>query len=61
MAVLDLGTNTFHLHIANVGETGFETVFKLQIPVKLGEGGINHLQNQLKSRLYALPPRASEW
>ncbi len=41
MAVLDLGTNTFHLHIANVGETGFETVFKLQIPVKLGEGGIN--------------------
>lgn len=41
MAVLDLGTNTFHLHIAHVKETDFETVFKMQIPVKLGEGGIN--------------------
>lgn len=41
MAVLDLGTNTFHLHIAYVKETDFETVFKMQIPVKLGEGGIN--------------------
>ncbi len=42
-AVIDLGTNTFHLLLAKVvGNNEVEEVFKLQIPVKLGEGGINN-------------------
>lgn len=40
-AVIDLGTNTFHLLIANIESGKPEIVFKKQIPVKLGEGGIN--------------------
>lgn len=42
-AVIDLGTNTFHLLLAKVvGTKEVQEVFKLQIPVKLGEGGINN-------------------
>ncbi len=42
-AVIDLGTNTFHLLLAKViGNNEVEEVYKLQIPVKLGEGGINN-------------------
>ncbi|TWR29040.1 exopolyphosphatase [Mucilaginibacter pallidiroseus] len=41
VAVMDLGTNTFHLLIAeNIADT-FNEIFKLTEPVKLGEGGIN--------------------
>ena len=40
-AVIDLGTNTFHLLIAeSFGET-FEILYKTNVPVKLGEGRIN--------------------
>jgi exopolyphosphatase / guanosine-5'-triphosphate,3'-diphosphate pyrophosphatase len=40
-AVMDLGTNTFHLLIAE-GEIGnFKTIVHQHIAVKLGEGGIN--------------------
>jgi exopolyphosphatase/guanosine-5'-triphosphate,3'-diphosphate pyrophosphatase len=35
------GTNTFHLLIANIEEDSIQRVAKQQIPVKLGEGGIN--------------------
>jgi exopolyphosphatase/guanosine-5'-triphosphate,3'-diphosphate pyrophosphatase len=43
LAVIDLGTNTFHLLIAKVTDTNkVKELFKLQIPVKLGEGGINN-------------------
>ncbi len=43
LAVIDLGTNTFHLLLAKVkGTNEVEELFKLQIPVKLGEGGINN-------------------
>ncbi len=39
-AVIDLGTNTFHLLIAEVAEGSFSILHKEQIAVKLGEGGI---------------------
>ncbi len=42
-AVIDLGTNTFHLLLAKVvGDNEVQEVFKLKLPVKLGQGGINN-------------------
>ncbi|MCF8425811.1 MAG: exopolyphosphatase [Bacteroidia bacterium] len=41
-AVLDLGTNTFHLLIAELSEHGFREILQKQIPVKIGAGGINN-------------------
>ncbi len=41
VAVIDCGTNTFNLLIADIGERGFKKVFSSKIPVKLGEHGIN--------------------
>lgn len=40
-AVIDLGTNTFHLLIGSFGLNQIEESFQLQIPVKIGQGGIN--------------------
>src|ERR1700709_2739936 len=40
-AVMDLGTNTFHLLIAEGDITDFKEVVHQHIAVKLGEGGIN--------------------
>jgi exopolyphosphatase/guanosine-5'-triphosphate,3'-diphosphate pyrophosphatase len=40
-AVMDLGTNIFHLLIAEGGIDDFREIVHEQIPVKLGEGGIN--------------------
>ncbi len=40
-AVIDLGTNTFHLLVADIADSRFHVVFRRQIPVKLGEGGIH--------------------
>ena len=41
VAILDLGTNTFHLLIADVKRNGsWEKVLKERITVKLGQGGI---------------------
>lgn len=40
-AIIDLGTNTFHLLIAEVKQGNINEYFKLQVPVKLGKGGIN--------------------
>ena len=42
VAILDLGTNTFHLLIAEVGEEGFSIIYKEKIAVKIGKGGINN-------------------
>ena len=36
-AIIDLGTNTFHLLIVE----GSETLFKSSIPAKIGMGGIS--------------------
>lgn len=41
LAVIDLGTNTFNLLIADVNEDKITRIFSEEIPVKLGEGGIN--------------------
>jgi exopolyphosphatase/guanosine-5'-triphosphate,3'-diphosphate pyrophosphatase len=42
VAVLDLGTNTFNLVVAEKnGGTSFHIVHSSKLPVKLGEGGIN--------------------
>jgi len=41
IAILDLGTNTFHLLIAEVDGAKFKTIFKTKIAVKLGEGAIH--------------------
>jgi exopolyphosphatase/guanosine-5'-triphosphate,3'-diphosphate pyrophosphatase len=43
VAVLDLGTNTFNLVIAEKnGKNPFQILHSSKLPVKLGEGGINH-------------------
>ncbi len=49
IAILDLGTNTFHLLIAEVNGAKFKTVFKTKIAVKLGEGAIH------KNRIAKVP------
>jgi exopolyphosphatase/guanosine-5'-triphosphate,3'-diphosphate pyrophosphatase len=41
IAVIDLGTNTFHLLIAEAKGTQLEILYKTNVPVKLGEGRIN--------------------
>ena len=41
VAVLDLGTNTFHLLIAELTNHGFREILRAEEAVKLGEGGIN--------------------
>lgn len=42
IAILDLGTNTFNIFIAEVfPDKTFRKLYKSKIPVKLGEGGIN--------------------
>jgi exopolyphosphatase / guanosine-5'-triphosphate,3'-diphosphate pyrophosphatase len=40
-AIIDMGTNTFHLLLVNVKESGFETIYKEKVAVKIGQGGIN--------------------
>ena len=42
LAVIDLGTNTFHLLVAEVGQTSMEILHKEKQSVKIGEGGISH-------------------
>ena len=44
-AVIDMGTNTFHLLLVELNGVVFKTIYKEKIPVKLGQGGIS--QNQL--------------
>lgn len=49
--IIDCGTNTFHLLIADfISEEKFEIIYKLNLPVKLGEGGIN--KNTIKHAAY---------
>ncbi|PZX53368.1 Ppx/GppA phosphatase family protein [Algoriphagus chordae] len=44
-AVIDMGTNTFHLLLVEIDGVNFNTIYKEKTPVKLGKGGIN--QNTL--------------
>jgi exopolyphosphatase/guanosine-5'-triphosphate,3'-diphosphate pyrophosphatase len=41
IAILDLGTNTFHLLIAVIHDEKFKIIRREKFAVKLGEGGIN--------------------
>ncbi|MCA6364596.1 MAG: phosphatase [Bacteroidetes bacterium] len=42
VAVIDLGTNTFNLLVADTGAgNAFSIIYNEKVPVKLGEGGIN--------------------
>lgn len=42
IAVIDCGTNTFNLLIADVTTTGTEIIFSTKIPVRIGKGGLNN-------------------
>jgi exopolyphosphatase/guanosine-5'-triphosphate,3'-diphosphate pyrophosphatase len=44
-AVIDMGTNTFHLLLVELLGSDFRTIYKEKIAVKLGQGGIT--QNQI--------------
>jgi len=40
-AVIDMGTNTFHLLLVEINGVNFKTIYKEKVPVKIGQGGIN--------------------
>ena len=42
VAVIDMGTNTFHLIIVEVEKDDFKIVYREKTAVKIGEKGINH-------------------
>ncbi len=42
VAIIDLGTNTFHLLIAEWNGGQYQITFRQRLPVKIGMGGINH-------------------
>ncbi|GGF20167.1 Ppx/GppA phosphatase family protein [Echinicola rosea] len=51
-AIIDMGTNTFHLILVNLKEEGFDILFKEKVPVKLGQKGIskNEIHPDAKKR-----------
>lgn len=55
IAVIDLGTNTFHLLLASIEGDRFQTLFKEKIAVKIGQGGINEgfITEEAKERAFA--------
>src|SRR6188768_481676 len=42
IAIIDLGTNTFHLLIAEQDGQGYNIIFRDRLAVKIGMGGINN-------------------
>jgi exopolyphosphatase / guanosine-5'-triphosphate,3'-diphosphate pyrophosphatase len=42
IAIIDLGTNTFHLLIAEGGGNGYNIILRDRLAVKIGMGGINN-------------------
>jgi exopolyphosphatase / guanosine-5'-triphosphate,3'-diphosphate pyrophosphatase len=42
IAIIDMGTNTFHLMVAVLDEYGFKILLKEKVAVRLGKGGISH-------------------
>ena len=55
IAVIDLGTNTFHLLLALVHNDNFKALYKEKIAVKIGQGGINegYITEDAKGRAFA--------
>ncbi len=41
VAIIDMGTNTFHLLVAEINNNDFKILLEERIPVKIGVGGIN--------------------
>lgn len=41
IAIIDCGTNTFHLLLINLEDNSYSTILKEKTVVKIGEGGIN--------------------
>jgi exopolyphosphatase / guanosine-5'-triphosphate,3'-diphosphate pyrophosphatase len=41
VAIIDMGTNTFHLMLATITPEGFKINSREKVPVKIGVGGIN--------------------
>jgi exopolyphosphatase/guanosine-5'-triphosphate,3'-diphosphate pyrophosphatase len=41
VAIIDMGTNTFHLLVADIEERQFTLIMRERIPVRMGAGGIN--------------------
>jgi len=41
VAIIDMGTNTFHLMLASISPDGFKINSREKVPVKIGVGGIN--------------------
>ncbi|UCS93604.1 exopolyphosphatase [Echinicola marina] len=40
-AIIDMGTNTFHLLLVELDKGGFKTIYKEKVPVKIGQKGIS--------------------
>ncbi len=41
VAIIDMGTNTFHLLVAEIDERGVTLIVRERVPVRIGVGGIN--------------------
>jgi exopolyphosphatase / guanosine-5'-triphosphate,3'-diphosphate pyrophosphatase len=41
IAIIDMGTNTFHLLLAEANENGYHIFYRDRLAVKIGKGGIN--------------------
>ncbi len=54
IAVIDLGTNTFHLLLALIEKDTFRALYKEKIAVKIGQGGINegYITEEAKGRAF---------
>ncbi|MCH7412766.1 exopolyphosphatase [Belliella sp. R4-6] len=53
-AIIDMGTNTFHLLLVNLYAGDFTTIYKEKIAVKVGQGGIsdNIITQEAKKRAF---------
>jgi len=41
IAIIDMGTNTFHLMVAELSQAGYRIIHRERVAVKIGMGGIN--------------------
>jgi len=51
-AIIDLGTNTFHLLIVDHAGNGFEEVYRKRIFVNLAEEKIDYINEEIQQRLF---------
>ena len=42
IGIIDMGTNTFHLMLAEADDRGYHITYRDRLAVKIGKGGINH-------------------